>query len=472
LRQLNKYLPKALADWRAVLCTVLSGVGRSIHAGSSVEVGECVLLSLTVLLMWMAVARAGDCPGNPDALGTERVIAVDPTEHPRIGTMHYPESLPLNDHEVVLTFDDAPVPLYTNRVLEALGSECVKATFFIVGQQARAYPAEVRKIYNEGHTIATHSQTHPLIFTRLTIDGAQREIDQGIASVTAALGDPRAVAPFFRFPGLGRSRAFEAYLASRGIMVWSADFVADDWTHISADEVLKRALERLERVGKGILLLHDIQPATALMLPRLLRTLKERNYHVVHVVPAGLGQPKTVAEPESWVLRKPRPTVWPMILNRTAVTLPVPSFQSFGWPRPFRVDLVAPMPVPPGLVLGLIRAPLKLDSLRIAEPPTLQPVAPIETFDGIAEVSGELLPWNSPDDLRPLLVAPDVTLSSMIGPNASSIQPIRPHTALRTRRPAPHKGPAPLGGGWPRTKLAPSNFAAPVAHAHAGSPAL
>ena len=422
----------------------MSGASRR----TSVEVGEYVLLSLTVLLMWMATARAGDCPGNPDALDTERVVAVDPTEHPRIGTMQYPESLPLNDHEVVLTFDDAPVPLYTNRVLETLGSECVKATFFIVGQQARAYPAEVRKIYNEGHTIATHSQTHPLIFTRLPIGAAQREIEQGIASVTAALGDPRAVAPFFRFPGLGRSRAIEAYLASRHIMVWSADFVADDWTHISADEVMKRALERLERDGKGILLLHDIQPATALMLPRLLRALKERNYHVVHVVPAGLAQPKTVTEPESWVLRKPRPTVWPMILNRTAVTLPVPSFQSFGWPRPFRVDLVAPMPIPPGLVLDSIRAPLKLDPLPTAEPPTLQPVAPIETFEGIAEVSGELLRWNFPDDLRPLLVAPDVTLSSMIGPSTSSTQLIRPHTALQTRRAAAHTRPAPLGGGW------------------------
>lgn len=81
------------------------------HAGSSVEVGECALLSLTVLLMWMAAARAGDCPGNREALGTERVVAVDPNEHPRIGTMQYHESLPLNDHEVVLTFDDAPVPL-------------------------------------------------------------------------------------------------------------------------------------------------------------------------------------------------------------------------------------------------------------------------------------------------------------------------------------------------------------------------
>jgi hypothetical protein len=255
-------------------------------------------------------------------------------------------------------------------------------------------------------------------------------------------------------------------------MVWSADFVADDWTHISADEVMKRALERLERDGRGVLLLHDIQPATALMLPRLLRALKERNYHVVHVVPAGLGQPKTVTEAESWVLRKPRPTVWPMILNRTAVTLPVPSFQSFGWPRPFRVDLVAPMPVPPGFVLGSIRAPLKLDPLPTTEPPTLQPVAPVETFEGIAEVSGELLPWNSPDELRPLLVAPDVTLSSMIGPSTSSTQLIRPHTARESRRAAAHTGPAPLVGGWPRPSLAPSDFAVPVAHARSRSPAL
>jgi peptidoglycan/xylan/chitin deacetylase (PgdA/CDA1 family) len=420
------------------------------------------LCALTMLLTWVAVARAGDCPGNPDALGTQRVIAIDPAEHPRIGTMQYPESLPLNDHEVVLTFDDAPVPLYTNRVLEALRSECVKATFFIVGQQARAYPAEVRKIYNEGHTVATHSQTHPLIFTRLPIDGAQREIEQGIASVTAALSDPRAVAPFFRFPGLGRSRAFEAYLASRGIMVWSADFVADDWTHISADEVMKRAFERLEAHGKGILLLHDIQPATALMLPSLLRIFKERGYHIVHVVPAGLDQPKTVTEPESWVVRKPKSTVWPMILERTELTLPVPSFQSFGWPRPFRVDLVAPMPVPPGLVLGLTRALPKLDSLTVADPATMQPVAPIETFDGIAELNRELWRWNSAESRPPLLVAPAETLSSMITPSAFSTQSIRPHSALRTRRAAALAAPAPADGGWPRRSPV---FGSPVAHA-------
>ena len=192
----------------------------------------------------------------------------------------------------MLTFDDGPLAHHTAQVLETLAAECVKATFFLVGRQARAFPGWVRRIHEEGHTIATHSQNHPTIFTRLSMGAAEQEITQGMESVGAALGDPSLVAPFFRFPGLGRSRAVEAYLASRGIMVWSADFPADDWTHISGEEVMRRALERLERRGRGILLLHDIQPATAAMLPHLLRELRDRGFHIVHVVPSGPDNPK------------------------------------------------------------------------------------------------------------------------------------------------------------------------------------
>jgi hypothetical protein len=78
-----------------------------------------------------------------------------------------------------------------------------------------------------------------------------------------------------------------------GIMVWSADFLADDRTLISADELMKCALERLERRGEGVLLLHDIQPATAPMLPRLLRTLKSLGYHIVQVVPLVSPDPRS-----------------------------------------------------------------------------------------------------------------------------------------------------------------------------------
>ena len=259
-------------------------------------------------------ALAAECPGNPDALGTSRVITVDPAEHARIGAMQYHESLPLEDKEVVLTFDDGPLPPYTSRVLETLAAECVKATFFMVGRQARTFPDMVRRVYNEGHTIASHSQSHPRIFTRLPLTAAQNEIDQGRESVAAALGDERAMAPFFRFPGLGRSDAIEEYLAVHGLMAWSADFLADDWRRITAQQVLTRALDRLDRRGKGVLLLHDIQPRTALALPALLKALKARGYRIVHVVPAGPERPKTVAPPEAWAAR--HTPMWPRVLER------------------------------------------------------------------------------------------------------------------------------------------------------------
>ncbi|HLH92485.1 MAG TPA: polysaccharide deacetylase family protein [Xanthobacteraceae bacterium] len=259
---------------------------------------------LAVLAVGFAVpaAAAGtDCPGNPNALGTSRVLVVDPAAHPRIGTMQYHESLPLQDHEVVLTFDDGPLPPYSKRVLETLASQCVKATYFMVGRMASAYPDVVKQIYAAGHTIGTHSQNHPLRFEHMSLPQVQKEVDDGIASVGAALGDPDKVAPFFRIPGLLRANTVENFLAERKIMVWSADFPADDWTHISSSEVLRRALTRLEQHHKGVLLLHDIQPRTALMLPQLLRELKRRGYHIVQVVPASPTQPATPTTPDQWV---------------------------------------------------------------------------------------------------------------------------------------------------------------------------
>src|SRR5262247_4455918 len=151
---------------------------------------------LLVSLVGAGAASAAECP--PGALGVSRTIVVDPSEHARLGAFQYNESLPLRDREIVLTFDDGPLPPYTNRILDQLASECVKATFFMVGRMVRAYPHVVQRIYNEGHTIANHSQTHPFTFHKMTVEHAAHEIEGGFASLNAALGDPKAVAPFFR----------------------------------------------------------------------------------------------------------------------------------------------------------------------------------------------------------------------------------------------------------------------------------
>jgi peptidoglycan/xylan/chitin deacetylase (PgdA/CDA1 family) len=260
-----------------------------------------------------SVSAAEDCSGHPDAIGTSRTIVVDPAEHPRIGAMNYAETLPLADKEVVLTFDDGPIAPYTNQVLDILASQCVRATFFIVGEMAHARPQLVQRAYREGHTIGTHSMTHPLAFQRLPLERAEAQIEDGIEATTTALGDPKDLSPFFRFPGFGRTEETEDYAASRGLMVWSADFPADDWMRISDAEVVRRALKRIEHDGKGILLLHDIHPRTVLALPAILRELKERGYHIVHVVPASASEPKTETAPEAWLVPDRRKLAMPVL---------------------------------------------------------------------------------------------------------------------------------------------------------------
>jgi peptidoglycan/xylan/chitin deacetylase (PgdA/CDA1 family) len=270
-----------------------------------------VLRSAAALLVLSATpfARAAECPGHPDALGTSRTLVVDPTEHPRIGTMQYPETLPLADHEVVLTFDDGPLPRHTKPILDILAAQCIKATFFIVGQMANAYPQMLREVRDAGHTIGTHTQDHPLRMNRMTIEQNKAEIDEGIASTAAALGDPAQVAPFLRIPGLLRSTEVEDYLTSKGIQTWSADFPADDWHRISPARVAQLAISRLEAKGRGVLLLHDIQARTEKALPHILRELKARGYHIVHVVPATKDMPKTPTEPWQWHLHPVEPVL-------------------------------------------------------------------------------------------------------------------------------------------------------------------
>jgi len=301
---------------------------------SSIAAGAALLGCFMV-----QAALAADCPGNPNALGTSRTLVVDPREHPRIGTMQYPETLPLADHEVVLTFDDGPLPKYSNQILAILASQCVKATFFAIGSQARANPEGVRKLIAAGHTVGTHSQNHPLTMNKMPVDKARQEIDDGIASTLAALnGDKSKLAPFFRIPGLMRAAAVEDYLASQGIQVWSADFPADDWRHISPQRVYDLAIQRIEAMGRGILLLHDIQPRTVAALPRILSELKARGYRIVHVVPATPDRPATPTQPQQWYLHPPTETVaisrWPAIPNfvfTATKTLPAPAFSDTDW---------------------------------------------------------------------------------------------------------------------------------------------
>jgi peptidoglycan-N-acetylglucosamine deacetylase len=237
------------------------------------------------------LAAAQNCPGKPDVLGTSRVVAIDPKEYPRIGAMDRAVALPLSDKEVVLTFDDGPIPRYSNPILDILAAQCVRATFFLVGEMARAHPSTARRILAEGHTIGTHSEDHPVPFAKLPTALIEWEIDKGILDVGAALGDHRQVAPFFRVPGLAHSDAIESELAARVLVDFGSDTVADDWHHrISPKKIIALAMKRLEARGKGILLLHDIHPGSVAAMPGLLKELRQRGFHIVHLVPTSADQ--------------------------------------------------------------------------------------------------------------------------------------------------------------------------------------
>jgi peptidoglycan/xylan/chitin deacetylase (PgdA/CDA1 family) len=244
-----------------------------------------IVLLISCLLPAAAVADV--CPGNPNALGTARLLAVNAASTPQIGRKHFAQTLPLAPKEVVLTFDDGPGPGTTARVLDALQHECVRATFFLIGRNALEYPALVRRAFAEGHSIGHHSYSHPLL-ERMPQAAAEAEIDRGIAAdETALYGQPatKPVTPFFRFPGFASNPYLLERLADRGIVVFGADLWASDWNTMAPEQELRLVLDRLAVTGGGIVLFHDTRAQTAAMLPDFLRELKRGGYRVVHVIP-------------------------------------------------------------------------------------------------------------------------------------------------------------------------------------------
>jgi peptidoglycan/xylan/chitin deacetylase (PgdA/CDA1 family) len=242
---------------------------------------------------------------NRQALGTSRVMRVGVQGGVTVGLKTYPKTLHLADHEVVLTFDDGPLPATTTAVLDALRRECVLATFFLIGRNASAYPELVRREVAGGHTVAHHTFSHPAVTLEGLSDASARlEIVKGIEADEKAAGfrelpDAGPRVPFFRFPGLADTQPLLAWLKAQNIAVFSADIWASDWNKMTPDVELNLLISRIEAARGGIILLHDTRSQTAAMLPRLLEELKRRNYKIVHVVP-GPGTAETVDAPRNW----------------------------------------------------------------------------------------------------------------------------------------------------------------------------
>jgi peptidoglycan-N-acetylglucosamine deacetylase len=221
---------------------------------------------------------------NPErGLPVVRTVEIDTANGPIFGafTRQAKEPSFLRRKEVVLTFDDGPMPWITKSILDTLDDFCTKATFFSVGRMALAYPETVQDVMARGHTLGTHTMTHPFNMHRLAPERAHGEIERGFAAVALAADEP--IAPFFRFPGLADSGPLLEYLQSRGIAAFTVDVVSNDSYIANPQKLASHTLAEIERAGGGIVLFHDIKASTAKALPVILKSLRERGYAVVHM---------------------------------------------------------------------------------------------------------------------------------------------------------------------------------------------
>jgi peptidoglycan-N-acetylglucosamine deacetylase len=219
---------------------------------------------------------------NPDALGVSRVVEIDTTGGPGFGFEHFKQLDFLADKEVVLTFDDGPWPVNTPAVLKALADECTKAVFFPIGKHATYHPEILKQVAAAGHTVGAHTWSHANLNTKkITDQQAKDEIEKGYSAVKMALG--AAPSPFFRFPELQHGPAAMAYLGSRNIAMFSCDVDSFDFRAKDSAQIINTVMTKLDKAGKGIILMHDFQKHTGEALPTLLRRLKAGGYKIVQM---------------------------------------------------------------------------------------------------------------------------------------------------------------------------------------------
>jgi peptidoglycan/xylan/chitin deacetylase (PgdA/CDA1 family) len=251
-----------------------------------------IILAATLIADTSPATAASPCAGNASALGVTRTVEIDTTAGPGFGFEHYKVHDFLEPKEVVLTFDDGPQVTTTKAILDALDAHCAKATFFSIGKMALGMPEIIRDVAKRGHTVGTHTWSHARLRKAKSSDDAVSEIERGFSAVNRAVGSP--ISPFFRYPVLEDTKETLEHLSNRNIAIFSTDIDSRDYVPQTPDRLVKAVMDKLEKKGKGIVLMHDIQPTTAKAMPLLLGELKAKGYKLVHLTAKHDAQ--TIAE--------------------------------------------------------------------------------------------------------------------------------------------------------------------------------
>jgi len=201
------------------------------------------------------------------------VLAVSPCCAPIIYNGEDPK-------QIALTFDDSPSFKYTEKVLDILKRENVKATFFVIGYKAELYPEIVKKISDEGHEIGNHTYLHSRI-TSLSYKDIMAELDM-TSSVIYKITGKKVV--YFRPPFGWFTKSERQMIEQNGykFVLWSAnadDFYHAGWGMRSPESIVKRVFSSLR--GGDIILAHDDSEQTVKALPEIIDNLKQRGYSFV-----------------------------------------------------------------------------------------------------------------------------------------------------------------------------------------------
>jgi polysaccharide deacetylase family sporulation protein PdaB len=183
----------------------------------------------------------------------------------------------MKNKTIALTFDDGPNAKYTPQVLSILNKEKVRASFFLVGKNAERYPALVKQIYQEGHSIGDHTYSHVRL-NKISSWKIKKEVEQTRDIVKDITGQPTVL---FRPPwGVfdGRSLA-ELAIRKFDVVLWSVD--SRDWARPGAAAIKKNILSHVR--NGSIILCHDSHDQIVTALPDIIEKLKAEGYKFVTV---------------------------------------------------------------------------------------------------------------------------------------------------------------------------------------------
>ena len=175
---------------------------------------------------------------------------------------------------IAITFDDGPSGRYTGRLLDGLKERNVKASFFLIGENAKENPELVERIYKEGHLIGNHTYSH-VQMTHLSEEAAVGEIEKTDQVISAITGEHVA---YMRPPFGAWQRELEVRMEVLPVL-WSVDPL--DWTTENVDEIVSKVVTEVEE--GDIILLHDCYASSVEAALRIVDILQKEGYEFVTV---------------------------------------------------------------------------------------------------------------------------------------------------------------------------------------------